>query len=533
MSGGAGYDGLIDPAQFPFRSEEMDVGALEAAAGVVRGLGAGVSGGAEALVASWSGLRPVYEGPGQERVWGLMEPVAAAAGRLAADMSTAADHLEHLAEAFGRLRGRLADLEERAGQFRARVVDGVRAWVTESGGEVVTLGVGWVTIPWYQDTDTVAENEGLLLEHARLVAQISAASADSHNALMDLVRWAGEEHDVAGVQAEQLMDRRVEYPWGTPVAEERNWGESVAHGAYSFAYNLAAGVVGLGFGYDLRMGESNGQARAGFVDAWLSAGAAGLWALLAIANPGLGRLVHSRLSPEQQQWLQERQLVAAAAVGDLVGLDMQAHASGDDGLWRWREDAIATGTESALNIGSMFAPSGGAAAGAARTGASAPDCCGSPPGPATSSSPVPAPRPTAPSAWSLVSRRRSPASTRCLLSIRAAPGSRCTRSTALIPTRSFSTVRSVMSCSVARHEPAPGRTLWSTVSTSRTTPPHRRISRRSWSIGTLARRRSQCSGRRATCWTLPATKGAGTSGMQMRRSWFSMRFAMDGRRYSD
>src|SRR5690606_9632546 len=56
--------------------------------------------------------------------------------------------------------------------------------------------------------------------------------------------------------------------------------------------------------------------------------------------------------------------------GDLVGIDVQAHLDGEDGLWRWREDGVATATESVLNIGTMFAPSGGGANAALRTGTS-------------------------------------------------------------------------------------------------------------------------------------------------------------------
>lgn len=373
MSGGAaGYDGLIDPSQFPFRSAEMDIDGPSRAAMTLRRMGSGVSAAANGLVDSWSGLRPVYEGPQQEQVWGLMRPVAVSADRLEGDLSTAAGRLDDLAASLGVLRAQLVDLEGRAARFRAEVAGGVWAPVAEGADVTVTLGSASGTIPWYQDTDTVARNEDLLLEHAKLVERITTASAECHNALMDLVRWATAEHDVVGVQAEQLVDRRVEYPWGSPVAEDRHWGESIGHGGYMFGYNLAAGATALVLGYDMRMDEYSegyrGEVAGALGDAWLSSSAAGLWGALAATSPGLARLLGDQLSDDQRQWLHDRQVVTASMGADLVGVDVQAHINGEDGLWRWREDGVATATESVLNIGSMFTPSGGAAAGALRTG---------------------------------------------------------------------------------------------------------------------------------------------------------------------
>lgn len=367
------YDGLIDPAQFPFRSEQMDVVAPERAAGVLRQMGAGVLRGAEDLRDSWAGLRPAYEGPSQERVWDLMTPLPATAGRVQRDLARAARRLDELAGELGLLRARLADLERRAAAFRAEVVDGVRAPASEGADFHITWGGGWTVIPWNQDTDTVARNEDLLLEHAKLVEDITAVSADCHNALMDLVAWAGDEHDVAAVEAEALMDRRQEYPWGTPVAEDRSWGESVGHGAYMFGFTVATAAVGLVSGYDLRMQEQRpgfrGEILTGIGNVLLSGGVTAGTSALAMTNPSLAAWLLGRFPSGAQQWVAERHETTATAAGELVGVDVQAHLAGEDALWRWREDGVATGTESVLNIASMFVPSGGAASGALRTGA--------------------------------------------------------------------------------------------------------------------------------------------------------------------
>lgn len=367
------YDGLIDPAQFPFRSEQMDVVAPERAAGVLRQMGAGVLRGAEDLRDSWAGLRPAYEGPSQERVWDLMTPLPATAGRVQRDLARAARRLDELAGELGLLRARLADLERRAAAFRAEVVDGVRAPASEGADFHITWGGGWTVIPWNQDTDTVARNEDLLLEHAKVVEDITKVSADCHNALMDLVAWAGDEHDVAAVEAEALMDRRQEYPWGTPVAEDRSWGESVGHGAYMFGFTVATAAVGLVSGYDLRMQKQRpgfrGEILTGIGNVLLSGSVTAGTSALAMTNPSLAAWLLGRFPSGAQHWVAERHETTATAAGELVGVDVQAHLAGEDALWRWREDGVATGTESVLNIASMFVPSGGAASGALRTGA--------------------------------------------------------------------------------------------------------------------------------------------------------------------
>ena len=69
--------GLIDPEQFPFRSAQMDPAALETAASTLRRLGRGLREAAGELVGTWRGVEPAYRGPGQERVYAMMAPVAA------------------------------------------------------------------------------------------------------------------------------------------------------------------------------------------------------------------------------------------------------------------------------------------------------------------------------------------------------------------------------------------------------------------------------------------------------------------------
>ena len=364
-------EGLIDPSQFPFRSAEMDVQGLERAAQTLRRLGSGVAEGADELVSTWAGLQGAYEGPADERVHGLMAPVSASADWLKADLSTAADHLEEFSETLGALRVKLMALEQEAQAFRDSVAMGVKVHASDAAAAVL-VATGWVIVPWDQDTDTAKRNKQLLLDHAKLVEDISTASATCHNALMDLVPGSDDGDDIAPVYAEQLMDRTQAYPWGMPVDEDRNWAESIDHGAYSFGFNLYAGLAALACGYDAEMGERSNehwwQAVWGAGNAIGSLGVTGASSYLFGTNPAAANWVYSHLPDGARAWLTDRYQVAAGTGGSLVGIDVQEHLAGGDGFWRWREDAVATGTESVLNIGTMFVPAGGVGTGALKTG---------------------------------------------------------------------------------------------------------------------------------------------------------------------
>lgn len=365
---------LIDPTAFPFQSESMDVQGLERAADELRRLGSGVSDGADALVLTWDGLQGSYEAPEQERVYGLMSPVAASAERLEGDLSTAAGHLDVYAETLGALRVRLMDLEERAAAFRAGVSAGVRVPAGEAADPGL-VATGFVMVPWDQDTDTVIRNNALVLEHAKLVQDITTASSECHNALMDLVPGADEDDDLAPVDVSLLMDRRQEFPWGVPAAEDRNWVESIEHGVYQFEFNLISGLAGLFAGYNTTTGEQSaayaGQSWLGLGNSLMSLSVAGASSMVDTRMPGFVGWLRGALPENAQDFLADRDEVAVTAGADLVGIDMQEHLAGGDGFWRWREDGIATGTESFLNIGTMFMPGGGAAGTAFRTGSAA------------------------------------------------------------------------------------------------------------------------------------------------------------------
>src|SRR5690606_13987053 len=57
-----------------------------------------------------------------------------------------------------------------------------------------------------------------------------------------------------------------------------------------------------------------------------------------------------------RDWLTERGDVAAAGWSSLVGYDYYAAIEGGDGWHKWKEDGVAAGTESLLNVGTFFIP---------------------------------------------------------------------------------------------------------------------------------------------------------------------------------
>ena len=86
--------GLIDPAKFVAKSAELHVDVVTGSASNVRAMGAAVGDKTESIASSWEGLRPHYQAPEQEQVYGLMVPAADAGRELRAVFEAMAGHLE-------------------------------------------------------------------------------------------------------------------------------------------------------------------------------------------------------------------------------------------------------------------------------------------------------------------------------------------------------------------------------------------------------------------------------------------------------
>ena len=359
-----GGDGLIDPSTFPCRAHDLDTSKITDAAKALRTMGSTVERETSSIGRTWEGLKDSYEAPEQETVFELLTPAVKSATDLRSDLDEAAGHLDTYASKLGGMRKRLATFEAEAWEFRNRVKDGVM--VPASEAKDASLGDHWdglvsmlpgvgeerkVLVHWKEDTETVDRNTELLQEYGRIVAEISQAVADCANGINGLVKGQCIA-EVEALPAEAFTNPEMPMPWGYPVEEDRNCPESVGHGVSSFGYGLYSGAASL-VGYDTEEGRWG-------------------WDVAGQAWGGLGNFLGSTLvtmtfTPHLAQlgvpmpegvrdWLTERGDVAAAGWSSLVGYDYYAAIEGGDGWHKWKEDGVAAGTESLLNVGTFFIP---------------------------------------------------------------------------------------------------------------------------------------------------------------------------------
>ncbi|MCL2454423.1 MAG: hypothetical protein FWD18_03865, partial [Micrococcales bacterium] len=177
-------DGLVDPERFFGRSRDLDIDAIRDAGSAVRGAGKKVSGRTDQIGAAWAGLGVSYQAPESEVVWSLMGPAVAAGLEVEESCRLVGRALDRYADDLVVLKGRLADLERRAQEFRDRVKHGVR---TSLVGEVnpwmgvlpVAVGAatdGMRTVAWFEHGPSIEQNKALLEEHARLLGLASQAA---------------------------------------------------------------------------------------------------------------------------------------------------------------------------------------------------------------------------------------------------------------------------------------------------------------------------------------------------------------------
>ena len=370
-------NGLINPAAFPAKSTDLDTSKITGSATDLRTMGNSVSTQVGDIDTAWGGLKPHYKAPEQDRVYELMDPAVTSASDLKSTLGKVAGYLDTYASTLDGIKPRLADLERRAADFRSSSLDGVSVDASEakdaSFGENAKGAVDWfpgvdeeqVTVPWYEDSDTVQKNQDLLAEYAGLLEEITTAVATCANDTNALV----ENMCVAKVEAtpaEAFTNPQQPMPWGTARDEDRNCPESVGHGAKNFGTGLAEGTGMLVLGYnpengDFFTGDGWGQAWGGLGDllgSTVAVSAAG-WTQMGYAVTG-----HDRDEmPEwtTSQWMEERADVTVGGWGQLVGYDHQAAQNGGDGWHKWSEDGWATGTESVLNVGTFFIPGAGTA----------------------------------------------------------------------------------------------------------------------------------------------------------------------------
>lgn len=371
--------GLINPAQFPCKSSDLDVEAIRASAEALSAMGGAVKEKVDDIGFEWDKLPPSYRAPEQDQVYALMDPAETAAEAVRSDLQTAAFSIGVYALTLENLKQRLVDLETDAWVFRNDVIDGV--WVSyqeatgdysaeASYGVAIAESSGRSTdelIPWNEHTASIQRNEELLAEHAAIVEEISQAAAQCGNAILNRVDGGACVMPYEAIPASALMDPDGDFPWGSAVPEDRNCNEQVGDGIVNFGVGTFQGVAAFA-GFDFTDGvswslENSGQAIVGTLD--FAAGT-----LLLAGGPVTAAYVASRGPDmiENPNWIDQRMLNAATGWSSMIGYDLQEEMAGGNGWHRWEDSPGTAITESVLNIGTMFIPVGGAAAAVARVG---------------------------------------------------------------------------------------------------------------------------------------------------------------------
>lgn len=355
----ASSDGLICPAAFPCKAFDLDPAAIRDGAKQLRSMGKTVEDRTNAVHTTWSGLPAHYIAPEQQQVYELMDKPKTAADTLHDKLDSAAGHIDTYADTLEGIKPRLQSLEDRAVAFEAEA----RAGYVEDGGQMnpkTGLTPPDKDVTWREHQPAVEKNEKLLSEYANLLAEISSAATTCATSLNGLQSGAKEEVPPA-ITADMIMQSPEKLPWGNPVEEDRDCDESVAHGAGNVGKGLVVGGASL-IGRDPATGDwSWGNAG----KAWLGMG--DFVASTAIATMPTSYLAYVMPGDSAvEQYIKDRHNVAATGLGSIVGWDHQAYLQGGDGLHKWKEDGVATATESIMNIGTFFIPGAGAAGGGAK-----------------------------------------------------------------------------------------------------------------------------------------------------------------------
>lgn len=361
--------GLIKPDMFVAKAASLNTSLIAQAARDLRSMGRKVSDEVSSISTSWSALKDgeTYQSPHQDRVYDLMAPAVTSADDLEAVFDAMATHLETYRGTLWAIKPRLTEFETRAAAFRSKVVGGVMvdgsSKKSPSIGDSIRGAFDFVPlvnekkvrVPWYEDRASCDMNEGLLAEYAGLLAEISEASTLCANSINALV--VGTTIDVAtAYQAEQFTDLANPMPWGTPREEDRNCSESARHGAESFGTGLWDGARALVVGYNPQTGGYFETA-----DAWRGLGdlAESIAAVAVFGIPANLMIAFGRDDNAFSDYMGERSTTFITVLGSFVGYD----ASSSDGWHKWKEDAVSTGTESALTLATFFIPSASASNG--------------------------------------------------------------------------------------------------------------------------------------------------------------------------
>ena len=367
-SSGAASDGLINPALLPAKAADLDTTDITGAADGIRAMGSTVDTKTDEIKSTWTtGLPGCYTAPEQESVYTLMDSPATASEELKTRFNSMAGYLDTYADDLGKIKPKLADFETRAQAFRDEVKDGVWVDATEAKdaglGDYLSAFGNWISggdqeqkkVPWYEDGDTVDKNNAFLGEIAGLYADVSSAASTCATSINGLTSLPPDERAIPPIPAEAFTNPESPMPWGNPREEDRNCPESVGHGAYQFGKSTVEGLGSL-ISYNPETGDWGDWGNAG--QAWMNTGNVLLsLAVTSVGTVGFTQIMKATGNGDNPvvQWMDERHQVASNVVTGLVGIDLNAQ----DPFHKWKEDGVATFTESFLNVGTMFIPGAG------------------------------------------------------------------------------------------------------------------------------------------------------------------------------
>ena len=368
--GGGGDDGgLINPAGLIAKSADLDTSLITGAADGVRAMGSTVDTKTDEIATTWSTKLPgCYTAPEQADVYALMTDPATASETLKTTFDKMAGFLDTYASALDGIKPKLADFEKRAQAFRNDVIGGVRVdareakdangwtFIKEGAKDLVGADNEMKTVPWYEDGDTVEKNNNFLDEIAGIYAEVSTAASTCATDINGLTGLPADKKEIPPIPKEAFTDPENPMPWGNPREEDRNCPESVGHGAYQFGKGTVEGLGSL-ISYNPETGDWGDWGHAG--QAWMGTG--NLLLSLAITTSPAAQLLNGVLKAtgngdsDVSQWIDERNKLTATAGASLVGIDLTA----DDPFHKWKEDGVATFTESFLTVGTLFIPGAG------------------------------------------------------------------------------------------------------------------------------------------------------------------------------
>lgn len=368
-------DGLINPAAMPAKSADLDTTKITGAADDLRTMGTTVDTTADEIKSIWGGLGACYQAPEQAEVYALMDRPATASEKVKTTFASMAGHLDTYAGELEKLKTTLADFEKRAQAFRDEVIDGVWVNATEAAdANLLTYGKALLDgiagndqdrkkVNWNEDGATRDRNTAFLEELGRIYADVSSAAATCATSINGLTSIPDDEKKITPLQERDFTNPEAPMPWGYEGDEDRNCVESVGHGAYQFGKNTVEGLGQL-ISYNPETGEWGDWEHAG--QAWMGTG--NVLLSLAVSLSPTTQMLNAALKlsgqgdSEISKWIDERNKTSAGLVTGLVGIDLEA----EDPFHKWKEDGIATLTESALNVGTMFIPGAGQAGAAVK-----------------------------------------------------------------------------------------------------------------------------------------------------------------------